>query len=279
MRTVIAGVTLAIVMGAAQPLFADDAPKGPIERARDINLTDEQEAKITEVRKECKPKVEEAVKELRAVVHEEVEKIEALLTPEQKEKLKAHKEERKAHRHERLAEVLAHLEELDLTEAEMARIAELRAEYRPKFHKALEGLHGTLSDEQKKAREEALKAGKKRKEVLAAMNLTPEQKEKVEAVGKELRELVREHAEKVRDLLTESQKEKLAEFKDERKEHVRDHIAHMVLNLRDLNLTEAQRAQIQEVRKEYRPKVHEAGNKLRAAAREELHMIIVVLKA
>jgi Spy/CpxP family protein refolding chaperone len=50
------------------------------------------------------------------------------------------------------------------------------------------------------------------------------------------------------------------------------------MNLRDLNLTEAQKAQIMEIRKEYRPKVHEAGNKLRAAVREELHMIVAVLK-
>jgi Spy/CpxP family protein refolding chaperone len=126
---------------------------------------------------------------------------------------------------------------------------------------------------------EALKAGKKRREVLAAMNLTAEQKEKVEAIGKEIGELVREHSEKVRDLLTEAQKEKLAELEEERREHVRDRHAHMVQNLEDLNLTEAQKAQIMEVRNEYRPKVHEAGNKLRAAVREELHMIIEVLEA
>jgi Spy/CpxP family protein refolding chaperone len=177
-----------------------------------------------------------------------------------------------------LAERIAHLEELDLTDAEMAKIVELREEYRPKVHKALEGLRGILTEEQRKAREEALNAGKKRREVLAALNLTEEQKEKVEAVGKEIGELVREHLEKVGDLLTESQKEKLEELKVERREHVRDRIAHMRMNLRDLNLTEAQKAQIMEIRKEYRPKIHEAGNKLRAAVREELHMIVAVLK-
>ena len=270
---------MAIVLGAAGTLFADDAPKVLVVEIQDIKLTDEQEAKIAEIRKECRPKVEEAAKELKAVVKEEVEKIDALLTPEQKEKLKAHKEERKEHRHERLAAVHTNLEQLDLTDAELAKIAQLHEEYRPKIHKALQGLHGILTEEQKKAREEAVKAGKKRKEVLAAMNLTPEQKEKVEAICKEIGELVREHSEKVRDLLTESQKEKLAEIKEERKEHVRDRHAHMVENLKDLNLTEAQKAQIMEVRKEYRPKVHEAGNKLRAAVREELHMIIGVLKA
>jgi Spy/CpxP family protein refolding chaperone len=278
MRSFIAVGTVAIVMGAAGTLFADDEPKGPVERIRDIKLTDEQEAKITEIRKECKPKVEEAVKELKAVVHQEVEKIDAVLTPEQKEKVKELKEERKEHRHERQAERIAHLEELDLTDAEMAKIVQLRAEYRPKIHKALESLHGLLTEEQRKAREEALKAGKKRREVLAALNLTEEQKAKVEAVGKEIGELVREHMEKVHELLTDSQKQKLEEFKEERREHVRDRKAHMIQNLKDLNLTDAQKSQIMEIRKEYRPKIHEAGNTLRAAVRDELQMIVAVLK-
>ena len=53
-------------------------------------------------------------------------------------------------------------------------------------------MEGLLSDEQKKAREEGLKAGKKRREVLASLKLTDEQKEKVEAVAKEVGTLVRE---------------------------------------------------------------------------------------
>ena len=43
----------------------------------------------------------------------------------------------------------------------------------------MEGLQGLLTDDQKKAREEALKAGKKRREVLESLKLTDEQKEKV----------------------------------------------------------------------------------------------------
>jgi hypothetical protein len=31
-------------------------------------------------------------------------------------------------------------------------------------------------------------------------------------------------------------------------------------------------------REEYRPKIHEAGNKLRAAAREEVAMILTVIR-
>jgi hypothetical protein len=84
--------------------------------------------------------------------------------------------------------------------------------------------------------------------------------------------------EKIRDVLSEGQKEKLQEFREECKERVRDRMAHRIANLRDLNLTNEQKSQIAEIRKEYRPKVHEAGNKLRAAVREEVEQIVAVLK-
>ena len=47
-------------------------------------------------------------------------------------------------------------------------------------------------------------------------------------------------------------------------------MAHRIANLKDLNLTDEQKTKIAEIRKEYRPKVHEAGNKLRASVREEI---------
>jgi Spy/CpxP family protein refolding chaperone len=90
--------------------------------------------------------------------------------------------------------------------------------------------------------------------------------------------LVREELEKIRDLLTEGQKEKLAEFKEERRERVRDRKAHRIANLKDLNLTEEQVMKLADVRKEYRPKIHEAGNNLRATVREEVHEILAVMK-
>jgi Spy/CpxP family protein refolding chaperone len=242
-------------------------------------LTEEQDAKIAEIRKEYKPKVQEASKELAAVVKEEVEKVQGVLTEQQKTKLAADKEERRERRVERLAERLAHLEELDLTAGETAKIAELRKEYRPKIAKVLEGLKGILTDDQKKTREEGLKADKRRREVIASLNLTNEQKEKLEAAGKEIRSLIHEELEKMRDLLTEGQNEKLQELKDERKEHVRDRMAHRIANLKDLDLTEEQKTQIADIRKEFRPKVQEAGNKLRSAVREELEQIVAVLKA
>jgi Spy/CpxP family protein refolding chaperone len=112
----------------------------------------------------------------------------------------------------------------------------------------------------------------------SAVNLTGAQKEKVEAVGKELATLVREELEKVRDVLTEERQEKVAELKDERHDRIRDRWAARVVNFRDLDLTDAEKAKIMAIRKEYRPKVHAAGNKLRADVREELGMILAVLK-
>jgi Spy/CpxP family protein refolding chaperone len=286
MRTFCAVLTLVAAMSACPKLYADDEPKGErnrvgeglAERIQDLNFTDEQETRIADIRKEYRPKIQEEAKGLAAIVKEEVEKVEAVLTPEQKEKVQAMKEERKERRQEGLAERMTHLRDLDLSEAELTQIENIRKEYRPKIVKALEELRGILSDEQKQAREEALKAGKKRREVLASLNLTDEQKEKVHAVGKEVATLVREELDKVRNVLTAEQQAKLSELKAERREHARDRMAARIANLRELNLSSQQRTAIAEIRQEYRPKIHEAGNKLRATAREEVAMILTVIR-
>src|SRR5262249_18439813 len=173
---------------------------------------------------------------------------------------------------------LAHLKELHLTDAETSQIASIREEYHPKVMKAMEGLKGILNTEQTRAREEGLKAGKKHSEIIASLNLTDAQKEKCESVCKEVASLFREELEKVRDVLTAEQREKLAELKDERKDRARDRIACEIANFNDLNLTDEQKTKIAEIRAEFRPKVHEAGNKARAAIREEIEMIVNVLK-
>jgi len=284
MRILCVVLTLVAAMSVSPMLLAEakgdrsGAGEGLAERIQDLNLTDAQETKITEIRKEYRPRVQEAAKDLVGVVKEEVEKVRAVLTPEQREKLQALKEERKERRHEGLAERFAHLGELDLTDAEMTEIAAIRKEYRPKMVKVMEGLRGILTPEQKQAREEGLKAGKKRREVLASLNLTDEQKEKVAAVCKDVGGLVREELEKIADVLTDEQKAKLLDLKDERRERVRDRLACRIANLKDLGLTDEQKTAIAEIRKEYRPKVQEAGNKLRALVREEVAMILGVVK-
>jgi Spy/CpxP family protein refolding chaperone len=277
MKSLLTVLTLAVVMWVPGKLSAQGKVVVLVETIQDVPLSDEQETKFADIRKEYQPKIQKAAKELGTLVKAEVGKVRAVLTPEQKEKLKDLKEERKQRRAEGLAHRIAHLHELDLTEAEQTKIMAIRKEFRPKVVKAMEGLKDILSDEQRKAREEGLKGGKKRKEVIASLKLTDAQKDKVEAIAKKVGALVREELEKIRDVLTETQKEKLQEFKAERREHVRDREAHRIAHLKDLNLTDEQVTKITEIRQEYRPKVQEAGNKLRAAIREEVHKIIAVL--
>jgi Spy/CpxP family protein refolding chaperone len=273
--------TVTLVMASVCPgLWADDEAKdkSPAERIQDLNLTPEQEAKIEDIMKASQPKFQEVAKELGAIVKEEADKVRDVLTPEQKEKLQAQREERKEQRAECLAHRIAHLREFDLTEAEVAKIVKIRSEYQPKIAKAMEGLKGLLTDEQRKAREDGLNAGKKHKDILESLNLSADQKEKVAAVCKDLATLVREEMEKVTDVLTEEQQAKLPELKEERKERVRDKLACRVANSKDLNLTGDQKAKIDDIRKEYRPKVHDAGNKVRGAVREEVGQIIAIIK-
>jgi Spy/CpxP family protein refolding chaperone len=273
-------LAVAAVMALGAKLAAQEANgEGVLVVAmQDLNLTDEQEAKIADIMKDFRTKNAEAIKELASAVREEMDKVHAVLTTEQKAKLETLKEERKEAREECLAHRIAQLKELDLTENEMTKIGEIRSEFRPKIVKAAKALEGLLSDDQKKAREEGVKAGKKRKEILESLKLTEDQKEKVAAVAKELGGLLREEAEQVRDVVTASQKEQLRELKDERREQVRDRRAHRITNLKDLNLTDEQKAKLADIRKEYRPKIQEAGNKVRAAIREDMEMILAVIK-
>jgi Spy/CpxP family protein refolding chaperone len=278
MKTVRPVLTLLVAMWASATLAAQEVRAVLVEKIQELNLTDEQEAKIAEIQKAARPKVEAAAKALAAVAKEELDKAMAVLTPEQKEKLAAAKEERKELRAEGVSEKLARLQELDLSDAQIAQIEAVRKECRPELAKAVEGLRGTLTPEQRKAREEALASGKKHREVLAALNLTPEQKEKVGAACKECCAAIKGELEKIKEALTAQEKEKLADLKDERKEQVRDRRVHRIANLRELALTPDQQAKLGEIRKEFRPKVQEAGNALRAAVREEVQSIAGVLK-
>jgi Spy/CpxP family protein refolding chaperone len=287
MRSLSVVLTMLLAMSVSPRLIRADEPKGEAgetvqkhlaARMADLHLTDEQHAKIAEIRKEFRPKVKEAGEELAAVVKEEVEKVRALLTSEQKEKLEVSKEERKAHRFEGLAERIAHLKDLDLTDAEITRIADIREEYRPRIEKVMNELSGLLSEDQRKAREEGLKAGKTRREVMESLSLTDEQKTKVEAIGKELATVLRDELDKMKSVLAAEQEEKLEALKEERKERVRDRFAHRIANLADLNLSDEQKTKLAEIREEYRPKVHEAGNKLRALARDEMTEILTAAK-
>ena len=274
MRTLSGAIALAALVSAS----AAGQVVVVVERIQDLDLTDAQETKIAEIRKQHQPKVQAAAKELGTLLKDEHEKIREVLTAEQQKQIQAMKEERHDHREECVAHAFASLKELDLTDAEMTRIGEIRKEFRPKFENAMKELDGLLSDTQKKAREEAVKAGKTRRELVASLNLTDAQKDKVAGVAKQVGALVREETGKIHDILTEGQKEQLPVLQEERKERVRDRMAHRIANVKELNLSDDQKARITAIRQEYRAKIHEAGNKLRAVVREEVEQIVAVFK-
>jgi Spy/CpxP family protein refolding chaperone len=284
MKTLMAVVALAVGMGACAALSAteergDQKASGRLAaRIQDLHLTDEQETRIADIRKEYQPKVQELAKNLAAVLKEEVEKVQSVLTAEQKTKLQNAREETKEMRAESLAEQIAHLGELQLTDGEITQMADIRKEFRPKIENTLNELEGLLTDDQKKARQEALQAGKRGRVALEAVKLTNEVKEKVHTVSKKVGTLFREEMERIRHVLGAEQKEKLQELKEETKERVRDRKAHRIANLKDLNLTEDQKTRIADIRNEFRPRVHEADNRLRATIREEVQAILAVVK-
>ena len=299
MRTTQAVITLVLAMsvgaitGVAQ-VVRDEPAVGTADKLRerlqdaqvkvlvvsiqDIDLSDEQEAEIAAIRKEYRPKIEESAKELKSLVKEEVEGIRNVFTPEQRPKIQAIIEERKDFREESLAHKIAGLKELDLTETELAKIAEIRKEYRPKIDEAAKQLENLLTDTQKEARKEAIKDDKPRREVLKVLNLTSAQTSELENNAKELKDLVGSEMSKLRGVLTAGQKETLQDLRAERREMVRDRLAHQIANLKDLNLTEQQKESLMNIRQEFRPKIQEAGNALRTEIGEEVGKIVAVLK-
>jgi len=299
MRTTQAVITLVLAMsvgaitGVAQ-VVRDEPAVGTADKLRerlqdaqvkvlvvsiqDIDLSDEQEAEISAIRKEYRPKVEESAKELKSLVKDEVDQIRNVFTPEQRPKVQEIIEERRDFKAESLAQRIAALKELDLTEAELEKIAEIRKEYRPRTEEIRKQLDNLLTDEQKKAREEAIKADKNRKEVLEALNLKSEQKAELENIAKELKDIVGNEVAKIRGVLTPEQRETVQDLRSERREMVRDRLAHQIVNLRELNLTEEQKEKLMNIRQEFQPKIREAGNTLRTSIGEEVGKIVAVLK-
>jgi hypothetical protein len=55
-------------------------------------------------------------------------------------------------------------------------------------------------------------------------------------------------------------------------------MAHRIANLKDLNLTDDQKTKLADIRKEYLPKIQDAGNRVRAAIREDMERILAVIK-
>ena len=128
--------------------------------------------------------------------------------------------------------MLEHLDKalkgLNLTEDQKSQWEAVKKEYGPKFKEEWQKMESVLTPEQKKARQEAFKAAKAagekardtRKGVHAAMNLTTEQKAKMDEAQKELEGLRKEVHEKTTAILTPEQKELFAKtMREHRKNH------------------------------------------------------------
>ena len=77
---------------------------------------------------------------MKTLVKEEVDQIRNVLSPEQLPKVKAILEERKEAKEESLAQSIASLKDLDLTEAEVAKIGEIKNEDRGEDRRGSEAI-------------------------------------------------------------------------------------------------------------------------------------------
>lgn len=115
------------------------------------------------------------------------------------------------------ASMLKKVEALDLTAEQKEKIATIKKEHEPKLKEAAAKLDAALTPEQRKARNEAQKAGraagKKGKEiqseVIAAMKLTDEQKKGYEAAQQQMQDAQRAFNRALAEVLSDEQEAKV----------------------------------------------------------------------
>jgi len=113
---------------------------------------------------------------------------------------------------------------LELTDAQKAKVEEIKKEMGPKLKAAQEKQDSILTEEQKKARAEAVQKAREsgqgfqnmRETIDKALNLTDAQKKDMDAARKAMEELTAAVMEKVTSVLTPEQKEKLEKARQER---------------------------------------------------------------
>ncbi|MEN6407301.1 MAG: Spy/CpxP family protein refolding chaperone [Thermoguttaceae bacterium] len=111
----------------------------------------------------------------------------------------------------------AMLHGITLTDEQKAKVDELKVEYGPKLIEARQKVSAGLTDEQKKARNEAAKAARDagktpqetRKDIEASLNLTDDQKAQMAEAQKEFASLRKEVQKKAMAILTPEQQEQL----------------------------------------------------------------------
>jgi Spy/CpxP family protein refolding chaperone len=143
--------------------------------------------------------------------------------------LRAADEGKKAHEGKHAARLLAwagvNVDQLNLTAEQKAKAADLQKEFGPKVAELLKKMQAIMTDDQRKARQEAEKAakaaGKTGKElhdaVAAAVTLTDEQKAKQAEVKQEMAPIVKEAREKLMAILTPEQQAVLKPAKKAKK--------------------------------------------------------------
>ncbi len=122
---------------------------------------------------------------------------------------------------------LENIKGLNLTDDQKTKLEALKKEYQPKNKEAFAKVDSIATAEQKKARDEAMKAAKKAgkngREIMeagrAAMKLTDDQKTKMQEARKAMDNLNKELNDKAMNLLTPDQKELLKKMQPQRKNH------------------------------------------------------------
>src|SRR5262245_26256614 len=92
-RPVMRSLSGAIALVALVSVSAAGQVTIVVEKIQDVDLTDAQETKIAEIRKQHQPKIQAAAKDLGTLLKEEGEKIRDVLTAEQQKQIQAMKDE------------------------------------------------------------------------------------------------------------------------------------------------------------------------------------------
>jgi Spy/CpxP family protein refolding chaperone len=111
-------------------------------------------------------------------------------------------------------------DKLKLTDDQKAKLADVKKEFGPKLKESRDKADSILTDDQKKAREEAVKKMRESRKfepgaIQEAMKLTADQKEKLEKAHKATGEIAQQYREKLESVLTADQKDQLKKLRSE----------------------------------------------------------------
>jgi len=167
---------------------------------------------------------------------------------------------------------------LTLTDEQKTKLENLKKEFEPKLKDARQKI-----GEQGKALHEAFKAfqaaGQKvaqaQKEVQTAQKTVQDQKGKMDAAKKNIDALRKNIGDQIGSLLTTEQKEQLKKMAEAKRPH--GPAKHECEMLKGVQLTDAQKAQIESVKKEYHAKIEAAENAVKALHKEVRDKVLAYL--